>query len=317
MQHKRKAMFRLDLSLGIRKRDLATSASRSLLRGRPRHFNYKAALQVWKSASVAVLAQSELIRASANPINYSGHIRHKGWRRYRLSISDLKKNLPSPLNGSFSDNLIVRDFLKDKDWSHIKSQSQHPDLATDPRNGFIENSKVNRSRGARDVTKTERVRATIDNAFEARKRLLTSPRVWRRLLGSSAQSALITAAIRAVEQLLIHRNDLINGSNEQRIDILNRILRDCGMETVNTFIIALIFGVAVIICPPLETALALVAGPGTVFYVADLIRVAIANPSRQEKVILQRARQTFASFSQSLREQYEKQFRLDLNIGLT
>jgi hypothetical protein len=298
--------MKLDLQISLKKRNLIVTAGHDIVSSSKRHLSYKKSKRRWEYASIAVLVQLAILERSANTINLAGHIRHKGWGRYGVKSSDLHSNLPKPLTGPFSNNKFVKEFLKGKDWSHKKSQSNHPELAKVPQNGFIENASINRARGSRQVSFRERLLAKVSNGFEARRRLLTSPRVWRNLLGSSAKSALITAAIKAIEMILANRDALINGENSERLRMLKSIFYECGIASANAFVISLVLSACIIICPPLQAALVVACAPGTLLAAIDLFKIAIKNPSKQELIAMSKAREllsSFADYAQALSQQ--------------
>jgi len=81
-----------------------------------------------------------------------------------VDVDVLLEKIPSNVVDS---HLEVNEWLDLKDVSHIQPQSTHPHLADDPSNIMWEDSDVNRSRGAQEMTDTEILTAQLDNEIDA------------------------------------------------------------------------------------------------------------------------------------------------------
>ena len=94
----------------------------------------------------------------------------------------------------------IRTFTEGKDASHIESVSNAPNLASHPGNLIWEDSALNRSRGAENVTGWEEFRAHGTNAFDA------SAIVFRECLDAAAMTAmyasLLEAPVSAIENYI-------------------------------------------------------------------------------------------------------------------
>jgi len=82
-----------------------------------------------------------------------------------LDVDVLLEKIPSNVVDS---HIEVNEWLDLKDVSHIQPQSTHPHLANEPSNIMWEDSDVNRSRGAQEMTDTEILTAQLDNEIDAR-----------------------------------------------------------------------------------------------------------------------------------------------------
>ena len=94
----------------------------------------------------------------------------------------------------------IRTFTEGKDASHIESVSNAPNLASRPSNLIWEDSALNRSRGAEDMSGWEEFRAHGTNAFDA------SAIVFRECLDAAAMTAmysgLLEAPVAAIENYI-------------------------------------------------------------------------------------------------------------------
>jgi hypothetical protein len=82
-----------------------------------------------------------------------------------VDVDVLLEKIPSNVVDSHTE---VNEWLDIKDVSHIKPQSTHPHLADEASNIIWEDSDVNRSRGAQEMTDVEVLTAQLDNEFDAR-----------------------------------------------------------------------------------------------------------------------------------------------------
>ena len=83
---------------------------------------------------------------------------------HELSYEQMMDMIPSCLHDDLTDCV---EFLETRDVSHILAQSTHPELAHDPSNMILEDSSVNRSRGAEPMSELEEMTAMLDNEIVA------------------------------------------------------------------------------------------------------------------------------------------------------
>ena len=170
-----------------------------------------------------------------------------------------------------------------KHWSHIKSQKNSPELADDASNAILEDGTVNVSRGATDMTTGERIEASIDNHLDGFKTLYTSTEFWERTLGNAFEAGVYAMALAAVDQLLIRREELINGNNIKRKKIIQEILQKSGLIGAGSLPVSIFLGICLTLVPGLATVLGpigLLAGAKIGW---RLSLSAMQNPTRQEK----------------------------------
>ena len=115
----------------------------------------------------------------------------------------------------------VRAFLKDRDISHIKSRSLHPDQAGDVKNVLFERSRWNRSRGGRDMRQWEVVRIRLVNFREGLVQAGRSTAV--AATRGAAAGALMELPVAAVEQVI-----LFKGGRKTRAEALSDGARSVG-----------------------------------------------------------------------------------------
>ena len=142
-----------------------------------------------------------------------------------------------------------------KHWSHIKSQKNSPELADDASNAILEDGTVNVSRGATNMTMGERIEASIDNHLDGFKTLYTSPEFWERTLGNAFEAGVYAMALAAVDQLLIRREELINGNNNKRKKIIQEILQKSGLIGAGSLPVSIFLGICLTLIPGLATVL--------------------------------------------------------------
>ena len=81
-----------------------------------------------------------------------------------ITVDELLEMTPS----SVADNPVESaTFWQQRDYSHIKPVSTHPELADDPDNAMPEDPSSNRSRGAEVMTAQEQAEAHLDNEILA------------------------------------------------------------------------------------------------------------------------------------------------------
>ena len=131
-------------------------------------------------------------------------------RLYEKEVPEAIRNLGEP---------AVRDFLKGKHFSHIKSVANAPGSATAPSNVVLENSGANLSRGSRNMTRAGRAAARSTSQGSA---VSTGAKAF---IKGGAKAGIIAAAAEAVvsvpENILHHRHGRKSG--EQAV-------KDTGQE---------------------------------------------------------------------------------------
>ncbi|WP_017326572.1 hypothetical protein [Synechococcus sp. PCC 7336] len=177
----------------------------------------------------------------------------------------------------------IADWFKQKDWSHIKSQKEHPDLADDLKNAIWEDSSPNKSRGASEMTGQEKLIAHLDNRLD----FLTDRRFWDRAFKGALKAAVITIIIKFVDEVLIHRDELLNGTAEERKKCLVEIAKDTGFAGLSGVVIFFVITVLSVAVPGMGLAFTVLSGPmtvmGSAMLAGRLINSYINNPTEQEQ----------------------------------
>jgi hypothetical protein len=142
-----------------------------------------------------------------------------------VTASDLLAKLPGELE--HYGTAAVDAFLNGgnslgKHSSHWQSKRNAPQLSAEAANGLWEDGTINIARGARNMSWVERIRASADNHLDGFIAAAQTQGFWRRTLGNGLEASVYSAAIAAVDQLLVHRDALINGSADARADITLR-----------------------------------------------------------------------------------------------
>jgi len=203
-----------------------------------------------------------------------------------VAAADLLSKLPGELG--HLGNAAVEAFLQGGDalgkhWAHIESQRHAPHRAADPSNAIWEDGTVNVRRGAADMSWLERIRASADNHLDGLIAAAQTPEFWQRTLGNAVEASAYAAAIAAVDQLLVHRDALINGTDAERKALLLQILQTSGLMAAGALPVSLVLAIALMLVP----GLSLVMGPlgllGSAGLGLRLLSSAVRNPSRQER----------------------------------
>ena len=207
-----------------------------------------------------------------------------------VSASDLLAKLPGELEQY--GTAAVDAFLKGGDalgkhWSHIESQFNAPHRAADAANGIWEDGTVNIGRNSADMSWLERIRASADNHLDGLIAAAQTPEFWQRTLGNAVEASIYSAAIAAVDQLLVHRDALLNGTTEARKERLLQILQTSGLIAAGALPVSVFLAVALMLVP----GLAVVMGPlgviGSAGLGLRLITSAVRHPSQQERQAVQ------------------------------
>ena len=129
----------------------------------------------------------------------------------------------------------------------------------------------------------ERIRASADNHLDGLIAAAQTPEFWQRTLGNAVEASAYAAAIAAVDQLLEHRDALINGTDAERQALLLQILQTSGLMAAGALPVSLVLAIALMLVP----GLSLVMGPlgllGSAGLGLRLLSSAVRNPSRQER----------------------------------
>ena len=202
-----------------------------------------------------------------------------------VAAADLLSKLPGELEQM--GNAAVDAFLKSGDalgkhWSHLESQRNASERANHAANGIWEDGTTNIRRGSADMAWRDRIRASADNHLDGLIAAARTPEFWHRTLGNAVEASVYAAAIAAVDQLFIHRDRLINGSNAERQQLLIQILQTSGLMAAGALPVSIVLALALMLVP----GLVMVMGPlgllGTAGLGLRLLSSIIRNPSRQE-----------------------------------
>lgn len=210
-------------------------------------------------------------------------------RKYKVEQTDAVMALPQELTKYGTE--VVDQFLKGgdpsgKQWSHIQSQANRPDLVSDPNNAIWEDGSVNMSRGRRDMTTQERVGASFDNHMDAFLTTVRTQEFWQRTLGNAFEASAYAAAITALDMLLIHRDDLLNASTDRKKEIMVEILKNSGLMAAGALPVSVFLAVALMLIPGLSILMAPLGIIGSVGLSIRMITSLVNNPSQQERNLL-------------------------------
>jgi len=175
-----------------------------------------------------------------------------------------------------------------KHWSHIESQHNSPHLAKEASNAIFEDGSTNIRRGSADMTWTERIQASADNHIDALLAAAQTPEFWQRTLGNAIEASVYTAAITAVDQLLLKRDLLLNSSSEERKSILLEIINTSYIMAAGAIPLSIFLAIALMIIPGLTMVMAPLGLLGSAGLGLRLINSIVRHPSRQELVALDR-----------------------------
>ncbi len=202
-----------------------------------------------------------------------------------VAAADLIAKLPGELEHygtSAVDAFLKGGDSQGKHWSHIKSQANSPHLASDAANAIWEDGTVNIGRGSADMSWLDRMRASADNHLDGLIAAVQTPEFWQRTLGNAVEASVYAAAITAVDQLLVHRDELINGSVEARKERLIQILQTSGLMAAGALPVSVFLAVAMMLLPCLAGVMAPLGVIGSAGLGLRLIASAVRNPSQQE-----------------------------------
>lgn len=207
-----------------------------------------------------------------------------------VAAADLLAKLPGELEhyGTAAvDAFLSGGDALGKHWSHIESRFNSPHLSSDAANGIWEDGSVNISRGSRDMSWMERVQASTDNHLDGLIAAAQTPEFWQRTLGNAVEASAYSAAIAAVDQLLIHRDQLLNGTSEERRERLLQILQTSGLIAAGALPVSAFLAVALMLVPGLAVVLGPLGVIGSAGLGLKLITSAVRHPSQQERMAIQ------------------------------
>lgn len=207
-------------------------------------------------------------------------------KNHGISTVDAVRALPDELTRYGTH--VVDQYLKGgdpqgKQWSHVESQFNNPDRASDPKNAIWEDGSANRSRSSENMTVTERVTASFDNHFDAFLTTVRTQEFWQRTLGNAFEASAYAAAITALDMFLIQREELINGSNDQKKEILMNILKRSGLIAAGALPVSVFLAVLLLMVPGLSVVMAPLGLLGSVGLSLRLVTSFIQNPTQQEQ----------------------------------
>jgi len=110
-----------------------------------------------------------------------------------------------------------------------------------------------------------------------------TPVFWRRTLGNALAASVYTAAITAVDQLLVHREALVNGSADARRARLLQILQTSGLVAAGGLPMSAFLAVALLLVPGLAVVMGPLGVVGSAGLGLRLISSAVRHPSQQER----------------------------------
>jgi len=210
-----------------------------------------------------------------------------------VAITDLVAKLPGELENygtSAVDAFLKGGDARGKEWSHIQSQANAPHLASNPANAIWEDGTINNTRNSVDMSWHERAHASVDNHIDGLLAAAQTPEFWQRTLGNAVEASVYSAAIAAVDQLLTHRDELINGSPQVRKDRLIQILQTSGLMAAGALPVSVFLAIALMLVPGLTFVMGPLGILGTAGLGIRLLSSAIRHPSRQERELTQQLR---------------------------
>ena len=192
-----------------------------------------------------------------------------------IAAADLLNRLPGELE--HMGTAAVDAFLQGGDalgkhWSQIT--------------GNWEDGTTNLRRSGADLSWQDRLRVSADNHLDGMIAAARTPQFWQRTLGNAVEASAYAAAIAAVDQLLIHRDALINGHQAQRKERLLEILQTSGLMAAGAFPVSIVLALALMMVPGLVVVMGPLGMLGTAGLGLRLMASAVRHPSRQEREAL-------------------------------
>ena len=167
---------------------------------------------------------------------------------------------------------------------HIESQLNNPTRASDATNAIWEDGSTNRARSSSNMSITERVSASFDNHLDAFLTTVRTQEFWQRTLGNAFEASAYAAAITALDMFLIQRDELINGSKEQKQEILINILKKSGLMAAGALPVSILLAELILITPGLSAVMAPLGLLGSAGLSLRLVTSLAKNPSQQRKI---------------------------------
>ena len=207
-------------------------------------------------------------------------------KEYGVSTSDVVKALPGELE-KFG-TAAVENFTKagdefGKHWSHIKSQSNNPELVSEATNAIWEDGLINFRRNSADMKSVERIRASFDNHLDGFIAAARTSEFWERTLGNAFEASVYAACLTAVDQLLINREVLINGSKKEREKTFMGILKNSGLMAAGAIPVSVFLGLTLMIIPGATMFLSPLGFIGVAGIGFRVVTSVFNHPSQQEK----------------------------------
>ena len=217
-----------------------------------------------------------------------------------VSAADLLSKLPGEL--SQMGTTAVDAFLNGGDalgkrWSTAKS--------------LWEDGSANTNLGTTNASWLEQFRTSADNHRDGLLAAARTPEFWQRTLGNAIEASVTAAAITAVDQLLIHRDELINGNHDERRTLLLDILKTSGLMAAGAMPVSVVLALALMLVPGLTVAMGPLGLLGTAGLGLRLVSSTMNHPSRQEIAALEHLRGELQALV------YELQRDSDGNLTIT
>ena len=133
------------------------------------------------------------------------------------------------------------------------------------------------------MTWQERAHASFDNHVDGLFAAAQTPEFWQRTLGNAVEASIYAAAIAAVDQLLTHRDELVNGSPEHRKATFLSILKTSGLSAAGALPVSIFMAIALMLIPSLTVVMGPLGMIGTAGLGIRLITSVVNNPTQQEK----------------------------------
>ncbi len=165
----------------------------------------------------------------------------------------------------------------------LSSQIYGSFSTSDPARASWEHGTANVAGGVTDMSWLERIRSAADHHLDGLIAAAQTPEFWQRTLGNALEAGVYSAAITAVDQLLVHRDELINGTAGARRERLVQILQTSGLMAAGAMPVSVFLSVALMLVPGLAGVTVPLGVIGTAGLGLRLITSAVRNPSRQER----------------------------------
>jgi len=250
------------------------------------------------------------------PFDYTQVTRIKSaMSNHGIAAADAIKALPDELTKYGTE--VVDKFLKSgdvrgKEWSHIESQKNNPARSADASNALWEDGSVNNARRAENMSAHERVMISFDNHRDAFLTTVMEPEFWQRTLGNAFEASVYAAALTALDMFLIHRDELINGDNQIKKEILLETLTKSGIMAAGALPVSVVLAVFLLLVPGLSIVMAPLGLLGSVGLSLRLVSSLINHPSKQEKELLEAVQGHMKSLIYDLRRDDDGNITIDV-----